>query len=40
MKKQQNGPGFLAYFFVFTAVYFSMDTLQFGTNKEEIYSTI
>jgi hypothetical protein len=40
MKKQQNGPGFWAYFFVFTAVYFSMDTLQFGTNKEEIYSTI
>ena len=40
MKKQQNGPGFWAYFFVFTAVYFSMDTLQFGTNKEEIFSTI
>lgn len=40
MKKQQNGPGFWAYFFVFTAVYFSVDTLQFGTNKEEIFSTI
>lgn len=40
MKKQQNGRGFWAYFFVFTAVYFSMDTLQFGTNKAEIYSTI
>ena len=40
MKKQQNCRGFWAYFFVFTAVYFSMDTLQFGTNKAEIYSTI
>ena len=40
MRKQHNGPGFWPYFFVFTAVYFSMDTLQFGTNKEEIFSTI
>ena len=40
MNKQVKGPGFWAYFFVFTAVYFSMDTLLFGTNKEEIFSTI
>lgn len=40
MNLQKKGPGFWAYFFVFTAVYFSMDTLMFGTNKEEIYSTI
>jgi hypothetical protein len=40
MKKQLKGPGFWAHFFAFAAVYFSMDTLQFGTNKEEIFSTI
>lgn len=40
MNIQKKGPGVWAYFFVFTAVYFSMDTLLFGTNKEEIYSTI
>lgn len=28
------------YFFVFTSIYFSMDTLQFGTNQSSLFSSI
>lgn len=40
MKKQRTALSPWVYFFVFTAIYFSMDTLQFGTNQSSIFSTI
>ena len=40
MKKQRTALSSWVYFFVFTAIYFSMDTLQFGPNQSSIFSTI
>lgn len=38
--KRNSRPGIWAYIFIFFLIYFSKDTLLFGTNRNELYTTI